>query len=160
MSEEQRFRGAVSRSRDTVLHVAKHLQPHGTVTLPQSKMRPTFADREGYGDEFDLQFDRGSLDRDIKDIEVKERGLTFTCAGDFPYETVFVDRVTKADKANVTYVSLSHDLNYCLIVYPQSRERWTKSVRWDSVKHYQLEVYECPKVDAVFCKIEDLGTHL
>lgn len=142
-SEEQRFRSAVPKSWKAVWRVAEHYQLRGySVTLPGYQMRDRFEEREGFGDDADL------LVGDRWRFEIKWREVDFTCADDFPYPSVLVDRVEKADKVKDTvsaYISVNKAMTHVAIIDPATREKWGARKRFDHVKRYPLDVYECPK---------------
>ena len=139
-TEDIRFRGAVSRSWVAVYMVADHYRNLGyDVTLPPYSMRPTFDGRAGYGDAEDL------LVAGRWRVEVKWRGIKFTCASDYPYRTVFVDRADKADVCEPhAYFAVSEDLNHFAVIKGSTKPLWVKSARFDKIKGYPLQVYECP----------------
>jgi len=139
--EERRFRAALARSNIPIYVVADHYRSLGhRVELPPVQLRPHFEKRAGYGDEYELLIDRRWK------IELKERSLAFTGANDFPYETIFVDRVEKADSVIVHgYISVSESLTHlALVKTSETRKFWEIVNTFDVTKGYSLRVYTCP----------------
>jgi hypothetical protein len=144
--EEERFRGAVAQSDRAVRAWGEHMLNKGHPIIHQPiRLRPSFEARQGYGDDSDISV--------LFRYEVKGRTVQFTCADDFPYDTVFVDRKDKADKnADVVhaYVTLNKALTHFALIRSSTRQMWTTSERFDSVKGHKLCVYECPKEHVIF----------
>lgn len=152
--EDQRFKSAVKRSRKEVLKVESYFLKLGCSTrLPDVKIRDKFDDRAGFGDDADL-FVLGILGDSIG-VEVKGRTLNFTSCNDFPYQTIFVDRVVKADMSTVKcYISLNSAGTHMAVVMADTKNKWVKSTRYDNVKGHNLTVYECPKHLIKFIKLK------
>lgn len=154
-TEENRFRSAVATSWNAVFAFAKfcHSKRSFDVWIPAPRMRVDFEHRNGFGDMADLWV-RKPGDQKWVAVEVKCRELTFTCADDYPYPTVFVDRKEKADKARpYAYICLNKAMTHAAVIYGDSRSRWISSERHDRVKQYPLSVYECPLADVTFVQI-------
>jgi hypothetical protein len=82
-------------------------------------------------------------------IEVKSRSLTFTCAADFPYDTLIVDTVQgfdqKVDKP-LMYICISQKTGAMLgLDVGLSREHWTVRQTYDRVAKIPCTNYEAHK---------------
>ncbi len=67
--------------------VAGYFERRGLHVIRQVlRVRPDIADADAYTDDADMYVEG-------KRIEVKSRRLHFTCRGDYPYDTVMVERV-------------------------------------------------------------------
>jgi hypothetical protein len=98
VSEELRFRNEVAASWDRVFAVARFFNEQGyEVGIPGQRMRPTFEQRNSYGDDSDLWYCSPSAQ---VGVEVKGRNLAFTSLDTYQYPTVFVDRIQKVDASN------------------------------------------------------------
>ncbi len=104
-------------------------------------IRPTFDDRDGYGDsaDFEYSFDLVHWAR----VEVKSRGLDFP---PFKYKTIFVDRVGKIEDAPAhLYVSLNKQATHIALVPLNSRDSWRgPTTVFDRKKRYPVVVFEAP----------------
>lgn len=151
--EDARFKVAVQNSRREVLVVERHLRAKGYLTeLAPQRIRDDFAERAAYGDDADLFIltDKGRIG-----VEVKGRTLAFTSADDFPYPTLFVDRVSKVEKSTVQfYVSLNKSHTYMAVILASTKASWVKRDTFDHVKKHELTVYECPKELIRFYRVE------
>lgn len=152
-AEDIRFKAAVANSRLEVYSVALHLKRRGFRTeIPPQRIRENFDDRAGYGDDADLFVFSRSGKR--LGIEVKGRALNFTSAEDFPYQTLFVDRVEKADKSSVFYyVSVNSAKTAMAVIRASTKDKWVQRDKFDNIKGYPLRVYECPKEFAKFVQL-------
>jgi hypothetical protein len=151
--EDARFKSAVEKSRAEVSVVASHLERRGFKTeITPQRIRDKFEERAEYGDDADLfVFSRSG---NKLGIEVKGRLLRFSSAEDFPYPTLFVDRVAKADKSSVFYyISVNVDKTVIAVIRASTKDRWIKTEKYDHVKNHPLWVYECPKELVKFVKI-------
>jgi hypothetical protein len=142
LSEERRFRVEVDRSWEAVQAIAWHYRRLGyAVAIPEPRLRPSFDERAGYGDDFDIAV--GERWR----FEVKWRGIDFTSKADFPYPTAFVDRAAKAAKTVhllAGYLTVNKQLTHAALIPAHTRSRWIDRIVTDSVKGYRLHVLECP----------------
>lgn len=152
--EDIRFKGAVKKSRNGVELVKTYFEKLGFQTeLPELKIRDKFEDRAGYGDDADL-FIISKLGERMG-IEVKGRTLSFTSVRDFPFPTIFVDRVNKADASTVRcYVSINSAGTHFAAILSSTKDLWVQKQRYDNVKGHTLNVYECPKQLIKFLKIK------
>jgi hypothetical protein len=146
MTEEARFRRAVEVSWRGVGVLADWYRGRGyDVTVPLPRMRECFEDRAGYGDWWDLEVCRGQA---RWRFEVKSRTLRFTGAADYPYPTIFVDRVEKAlacRRLLAGYLVLNTGYTHVALVAARTWRSWVIKDRFDGAKGYGLSVYACPK---------------
>ena len=157
-NEECRFRSEVGESWAAVWAIARHIHALGgcSIAVPPLQLRPSFDEREGYGDDADLLIK--TANGDWKRAEVKRRKLSFTSAEDYPYATLFVDRSTKADKASPdTYFILNEGMTHAARIDASTRPMWFVTTKYDRVKRHELTIYECQKALARFFKISADG---
>lgn len=134
----QRFRGAVGASWKAVTALADHLRSQGlTVQIPPLSLCPNYAERNnGFGDAHDLSV--------LTHYEVKWHDFDFTCAADYPYRDVIVDRKNKLDKVGATVAgwwALNRHLTHVLLIRRSTRDKWfVRKVR-DSVKGFEFDAY-------------------
>lgn len=154
-AEERRFRAALKASWKPVYKVAIHLHQRGgrIVQLNPLIIRPSREARAGYGDDYDLRvFKLGDL-KWVR-LEVKGKKFDFTCAADFPYATIYLDRPEKADKCGVDgFYIVSKDGRYAAVIHASTREHWKPVTAHDGDKGYDFTAYECPKEFATFINI-------
>jgi hypothetical protein len=154
--QEARIVGAFRNAWEFVYPVAEYAHRLGgrIVQINPMVVRPSRDEREGYGDDFDLRvFKLG--DMDWKRLEVKGKTkLSFTCAADFPYSTILLDRTDKTDKCLVDGLFIvSMDRRYAAYVPASTREHWREVTVYDNDKGYPFVGYACPKELATFMRI-------
>lgn len=147
--EEQRFRAAVQKSWKAAFRVAEVIHSKGdySVFIEPLRIRKSQTERNGFGDTADVKICKFHSN-DPKLIEVKWKDLDFTCAEDYPYDTVFLDRGCKADAvAPYCYFVCNKALTVAAVAYwKATREHWIGPNKYfDSRKGYEFSTYECPK---------------
>lgn len=141
-SEEARFRAAIPKSMKAVHAFAQYLQRKGLeVIVHEAEVRPSFEQRQMYGDAWDVKARRGTLN--WLRFEVKGREIPFTGRHDFPYPSIMAERVSKPTRMD-WYVTVSQDLQYAGIVEGARRDEWTTATIFDRTKGYHNEVYLVP----------------
>jgi hypothetical protein len=82
-----------------------------------------------------------------------------TCADDYPYETIFVDRTTKIEDAPPdVYFNVNKAMTHAAVIGIDTREQWTgPNTVWDSVKRYRVTVMECPVELVKFVSLEEIA---
>lgn len=91
MKSDQSFIRSLLESQGAASSVASWLQGCGfDVMMRPASVRPSFEERVDYADSGDLEVRMR--------IEVKHRGIHFTCADDYPYDTVIVDECFKVER--------------------------------------------------------------
>jgi len=148
--EELRFRQRLERSHQASVAVAAYLQSQGWLTeIPPIRIRPSFDQRQFFRDKGDVFIWHEGDPQKLK-VEVKWRNLAFTCAEDFPFHSINIDRVSKPNLASL-YVSTNRDLTHALIVHLASRANWRVEMGTDPTRQYTpYEIYRCSKNDAEF----------
>ena len=146
MKPEAVFLNNLAESVRSVHRVAMWLQDKGfDVRMLPIMVRPDAAQRLVYGDKGDLEV------RMV--VEVKKRELDFSCAADFPFETVIVDEAYKVDRNRqrvYAYAILNAtETAVCLVPY-HSRRRWQMVTRYDSKEGQERTFYEAPKEHCAF----------
>lgn len=82
-------------------------------------------------------------------IEVKSRAYKFTCADDFPYDTIAIDTKSgfdaKTDKPAV-YICISQITgDWTALDVEKTREHWVVSKRFDRKRGIPVVSYDCHK---------------
>jgi hypothetical protein len=163
IAEEQRFRRDVPASWEAVHAAERYLHSLGglwTLVRP-SVMREDFNKRNGFGDDCDLfvcKRDPRRFSHRWWPVEVKGRGLDFTCADDYPYDTIFVDRSAKVDLFEpYAYFILNSTLSCAALIKSSTKGKWIGPKTYpDRPKGYPVCVYECPKDVAEFVSLKRL----
>jgi len=149
--DETRFAAELARGRRGELRVAMKLLPLGLwIRIGPAQWRDGTHSweerREQFADEVDLELEGGHL------LEVKARNLTFTCAEDYPYSTVWVG-ATKRWRARTRMpcgvVILSEPTDAVIIVPTSTREYWTVESGFDSVRGFMEQAYAIARERAV-----------
>lgn len=82
-------------------------------------------------------------------IEIKNRGIRFTCKEDYPYPTVFLANMSIQSKdltAPLIYVLRSEPTGEWLWVISTDRdESWKTGSKWDRTRSMSVNILECPK---------------
>ena len=147
VTEDMRFRNAVSNSWEAVWCVAQHIHSCGncSIKIQPLRLRPSFEQRAGYGDMADLLVCKAGSNRWLP-VEVKWRNILFSDASDFPHNTIFVDRSAKTDAAMpVCYFMVNRDLTHAARIEWKTHEQWLgPNTYHDARKGYEVTVYECP----------------
>lgn len=154
-AEEERFRAFVIASWDRVFKAARYFHSRGglAVRIGPLMIRPENGRVEDYGDDHDLAIQSKGSDKWWR-IEVKGRELNFTCADDYPFQTIFLDRSKKADVAEPhAYFILNKAMTHAAIIKTSTKAQWGEPrMIEDNTKlvAYAYPVYECPKHLAEF----------
>jgi hypothetical protein len=149
--EEIKFRNNLQRADAACATVAAYLRRQGwqAEVVPQG-----YVERHLFHDNGDVLVWTDD-DPQRRHVEVKWRNLDFTCAEDFPFQTVNIDRANKPELASL-YFSVNRQLTHALIVASADRKRWVREFTGDPKRGYRrYEVYRCDKADAEFvCLLE------
>jgi hypothetical protein len=82
-------------------------------------------------------------------VEIKERGLTFTCPEDYPYDTVFVDDcrgLSREGYGHFAYVYLSKPTGKWVWLSTLDRdETWSETTTFDRGRGHEVPVLVAPK---------------
>lgn len=152
MKEDEAFLRDLERSRRSVLRVADAMRSKGViVSVPETITRPDASVRRQYAD-------RGDLFATAR-VEVKRRGLHFTCRADFPYQTLIVDEVYKVeDKSDplLMYAILSQSEDYAAVVYGWTRGQWERQTMHDRAQNRACEYYVIDKDRVRFCPVSEV----
>jgi len=143
-----KFQQHLAQSGEAVWTVARWL--HGTgwyvIVCPVS-VTPNYDERMKHADAGDLYVKReraGKAER----VEVKRRGVHFTCAEDFPYDDFFVCACHAWDNATPkpsVFVILNADMTHAGIVEACTHRHWTATMRFDSrYQEYRQNFYTAP----------------
>lgn len=140
IKNDSAFREQLLRGRKTEERVAFDLLMEGfTVGLGRCEFRATFDDRHDFSDEKDIVVAPGHV------LEVKSRGIAFTSAEDYPYDTAFVcaTRRWKARQRKPCAVILhSEKTGERLIVPASTRSHWKATNFYDSARGFNEEAFE------------------
>jgi hypothetical protein len=144
MDEETRFREAVVRQWAAVFRVAQYLHAKGNclVQINPLRIRPSFEQRNGYGDDADILLKMVDKERWWK-IEVKWKQLEFI--DQYPFPTVFLDRIDKSDSAQPDgYYIVNKPMTHAVSVMARTRSSWSPVTTMDTKKGYEFSCYQCP----------------
>jgi hypothetical protein len=154
--QEARIVAAFRDAWEYVYPVAEYAHRLGgrIVQINPLVVRPSRDEREGYGDDFDLRvFKLGDMGWKRYEVKGKTK-ISFTCAADFPYSTIYLDRTEKADKCLVDgFFIVSKDKQCAAFVSSATRPEWREVTDYDHDKGYPFTAYECPKAMATFIRI-------
>jgi hypothetical protein len=120
------------------------------ISVPETVVRPDFDQRHHYRDGGDILMQ--------KRIEVKRRRFNFTCAEDYPYDTVIlspcyvVDRIPLAQLEG--FVVVNEPGTHICIVKADSRPEWQRIQRYDRYYARQEEYYTVSKEWCWFDRID------
>jgi len=152
MKSDAEFVRAYLRSVSPVFRVACYLNKlnYRPRILP-FEIRPESSQREAYADAGDIEV--------TKIIEVKRRELDFTCADDYPFETVIVDETYKVKRRELDsrldgYMIVCRDESHACVVPIATRSQWTTEKLADSTHGGELR--ENYLVDKSLCAFVEL----
>ena len=85
----------------------------------------------------------------LMSVEIKERNLKFTCPGDFPYETVFVDDLRGLGREFIrplAYVFLSSVTGRWVWITPLDRDHtWEEKTVKDNTRGHEMGMLVAPR---------------
>ena len=145
-ANKELFQQELAKGKKWEAIVAQELEAAGfNVTIPNCELDSIECDaerRKAAANSVDMYVD-GRI------IEVKSRNYRFTCADDFPFETIAVDTKDgfdrKADKP-VVYICVSqHTGDMIALDVEKTREHWVVSKRFDTVRKIPVVSYDCHK---------------
>jgi len=156
--EEKRFRATLTRSWQAAWKVAQYIHSQGNVTVQVAPLiiRPSRSQRTGYGDAADVLYSYDSA-KWLR-CEVKWRQPEFTCADDYPYPTIFIDRVAKIEEAPPDiYFNVNKAMTHAAIIGIDTQEQWTgPNTYFDRIKRHPVTVMECPIELVRFVSLSDI----
>jgi len=134
------FVSDLQNSQASVWLAAQWLNKKGyNVTVRKVNVRPSTQDMKKFADNGDIEI--------IQRVEVKRRGIEFTSASDYPYETVFVDVAHTFDNAiskPLAYIIINKSGTHCVVVKSETCRSWIKAKKHDRYKNRDRWFYECP----------------
>ena len=141
MKTDAEFINALADSQAAVDLVAAHLRHYGAqITVPEVKVRPSFAQRMDYQDQGDILL--------TQRIEVKHKQIDFTCADDYPFETVMLDAAYKIDAMPWghlhSYVLVNRAKTHAGLVKSSSRPQWSQTTVYDRKERERRAYYVAP----------------
>lgn len=144
MDEYDRFKRSVAVSDLACWCVAHHLRMKGNEVM--LILRPTRTRTEPmgkYGGKTDLLIDRPN--RKPFEVEVKwKHSVNFTSLDQYPYATVFLDRINKPP-ADLTVV-VNRDLTHGIFIPLSTKPQWVEQQVMDKTKGYPWKGFACPKL--------------
>ena len=140
-NDDSEFLKRLSESTTGVMRVASYLAKRSyNVRITPMPIWPTKAERQAnWQDGGDIEI--------VKRVEVKHRGISFTCSDDYPFETVFIDEVYKVDKALSQiefWVVLNDLMTHVAIIRPSTRRHWVVEEKRDPFRDRICQWYSCP----------------
>lgn len=119
------------------------------VSLPVSKLRPTSEERRQYMDSGDLEV--------TMRVEVKHRDISFTCADDYPYPTLYVDEEYKLPAQRrvslLGYAIVNKEGTHCAFIGRASQKYWQVENRNDKAQQRVCAFVTVPKEHVEFFKL-------
>jgi hypothetical protein len=130
----KRFLKHLSESGEAVEKAAAWFKGKGyEVEVPETRFAGTHLDWKDYADEGDL-FVRKEVDAVWDRIEVKRRGVEFSCREDYPFPSFFVCARHSFDRARLkpfAFLIFDSDLSHMGIVFGSGWQRWRVVKRFD-----------------------------
>ena len=127
-TDDYRFKKNLMNSQEAVWDVARWLQSRGNaVTVNPTFVAPDHSQWKDYADNGDLFI--------TQRIEVKHRGVDFTCADDWPYSDFMVCAKHAWDRAlqkPYAFIYLNKSKTHVAIVKGETHKTWTHEKRTDS----------------------------
>src|SRR5262245_4846902 len=127
MKTDAEFVADLKRSHAAVCLVERLLRDKGLCALAQpTKIMPI---RQGYQDFGDIHI--------MRRVEVKHRKIEFSGSHDYPFATIFVDEVYKADNPDkgspplAAYVIVNASMTHAAIITAATRKHWVIERRFD-----------------------------
>ena len=152
MKTDEAFLADLENSRGRVSRFASICRAAGvSIWIAPSVVRETAEDRHDFDDPGDLVVHLR--------VEHKERGLEFTSAADFPFDTVIVDEVYKIDGIQhrpFWYVSENAAGTRVAVISSRTMDKWKTESKYDQRQGRQCEFYVCPKKLVRFCAIDEV----
>lgn len=120
------------------------------------EIRPDFESRASYRDNGDLRIKQR--------VEVKHRpDILFTCAEDYPYDSVIVNSANLIDGIDSirrwAHVIVSGNGTHACIILERTRYLWFKQDKFDSKDQETTSFYFCPVEHCKFVSL-GIGDHL
>jgi hypothetical protein len=140
LDDLQKSRGRVERFAAMCRAKGANVWVHPPVVRPDAESRRDFADD-------------GDLMLQIR-IEHKVRDVDFHDADDFPFETLIVDEVYKADRIKARpfrYVIENRAGTRVAVVRSATKPEWTVLKKYDAAQGRECEFYEVDKRLVTFC---------
>jgi len=142
LDNDELFRTLLSRGHRHERLVAAVLRAQGLDAAAQDlRVRPDVEQRRKYRDNGDVLCCG-------QRIEVKARPLSFRGPDDLPYDTVFVDTVSKfnaMDPVPMSYVVVSTETGAMVATATAHRELWLVLERFDRVRRFRERFYAAPR---------------
>jgi hypothetical protein len=140
-------------SHKSVFLVARWLRAAGyMVKVNVPTLRADESQRFNHTDTCDIEL--------IQGVEVKQRGIHFTCVNDYPYQSIFVDEKYKVDeriKQTKAYVVVNKLGTHAAIITTDTRPRWVEVTKPDKYQQRTCTWYACQKADARFFDVSRIG---
>jgi hypothetical protein len=157
-AEEDRFQKAIPASMKAVYAVDAYLKrkKYDTIVKEATARRNRTAEEIAQArDEEDIKARKKGETGDWRRFEVKGRGAEFTCAEDYPFPALMVDRANKDTPIADWYFITSKDLQYAAYVKGDTKDKWFVKNIFDSTRGYEGPVYFCDLSLATFIKIAE-----
>lgn len=157
MKPRPEFHQGLRRSQMPALNVVNFLKKQGRdAYLRGSVLTPNEADRRDYYDNGDIAM---VVDGVEYDVECKCRNdLSFTCADDFPYDTVVFDEVHKVERRDLSklwgYWVISNDWVHACFIPRSSEPYWVVENIYDKSEKKLIPCYALPKERGIYHNIQ------
>jgi len=131
-------------SRRAVFKVAEYIwREKGLgVTIPSMELAPSIHQSADYVDKGDIICHTARGNEFI--IEVKGVSTEFTCAEDFPFKTMIVNEVVKADRIDAfAYFIVNKALTHAFVLKTDTKDQWGIKDVHDKRRGDTEEMYYC-----------------
>jgi len=155
--EEERFRKELLASQRPARIVAAWLSRTYSLhtEVPELKIRPanaTPAQRRAFTDKGDILAWKDHWPAKRR-VEVKWRHIPFTCAEDFPFPSVNVDRLDHNLDA-LMFVGTNHSLTHAFVIHENTKPYWVEETSTDEARGYKpFRIYRCPLEHVTFVSL-------
>lgn len=151
MKTDEQFLAALQQSHGHVAAVASWMSGlKFDVLIRPVVARPSFDVRNEFIDSGDIEIRQR--------VEVKKRGIDFTSASDYPYQTVIVDEQYKVDRIPIShlygYVVVNKAGTHVCCISKHTKPHWLLSTKFDRKDGQDRTFYECPVEHCVFFALE------
>jgi hypothetical protein len=164
MSQHSEFQERVRKSVAAVQVVADHLQLEGyEIDIPELSIAPTASQAKEHADHGDL-FVTDRKAQFTWRYEVKGLSAVFTCAANWPFPEVLVDRRERVDKVErdgespLYYYSVNKARTHIAIIETATtRAHWYISTKRNSNTGNVEDFYACPTGLVIFQPLKKEG---
>ena len=138
------FQERFKKSRAAVFKVAEYIwREKGLgVTIPAMILAPDVSKSVDYIDKGDIICHADNGKNYI--VEVKQNSINFTCSDDFPFKSILVNEVEKADRLDAfVYFMVNQNLTHAFMLKTNTKHMWDKKDVPDKQRGDVTPTYVC-----------------